>query len=61
MWQVLVAAPRWAIQWLPSHLSMEQALVEGWSREDWEGNDRADDAAKARAKSADLAPVTLAR
>jgi hypothetical protein len=34
---------------------------EGWSPEDWEGNDRADEAAKAAAKEADLAPEILAR
>jgi hypothetical protein len=53
--------PGWGFVWQPSHLTKEQAIEEGFAEDSWEGNNRADDAAKSQALAADPPPELLAK
>ena len=59
VWEPLRSQPGWAVEWLPSHCSLQEALAAGISQDDWHGNDLADAAAKAEAHSHDLATDVL--
>ncbi len=59
--RLLLAEACWSFVRQPSRLTQEQAVAEGWADEDWEGNNRADDAAKAQAMLAEPALELLAK
>ena len=61
VWQALRKVPGWTFDWLPSHRSLAEAAAAGLSAEDWLGKERADDAAKAQARAADISPLLLTR
>jgi ribonuclease HI len=61
VWQVLRSTPGWTFEWLPSHRSEAEATAAGLLQEDWQGNEKADAAAKALARAADVSPELLSR
>ncbi len=61
VWQALRKEPGWTFEWLPSHRSQAETAAAGLSQEDWLGNERADEAAKAQARAADVSPLLLTR
>ncbi len=58
---MLRSVPWWTFEWLPSHRSKAEAAAAGLSQEDWLGNEKADEAAKAQARAVDISPLLLAK
>ena len=54
LWALLVA--RVPVTWIRSHLTRPEALTQGFSAEDWEGNQAADAAAGAAARAHGVSP-----
>ena len=61
VWRGLRSVPGWTFEWLPSHRSQAEATAARVSQDDWLGNERADEAAKAQARAVDISPLLLAR
>jgi ribonuclease HI len=60
VWEVLQANRCWNFEWVPSHTSEAEAAAAGIAQQTWQGNERADEAAKAQAASVDVPPQVLA-
>ena len=60
-WGPLHSEADWQFEWMPSHNTEADAASAGVSPADWLGNAKADEAAKAKAKEADLSPQLLQR
>ena len=60
-WGPLRSEADWQFEWMPSHNTEAEAASAGVSPADWLGNAKADEAAKAKAKEADLSPQLLQR
>ena len=59
VWGPLRSGSGWQVEWLPSHRSFSDAAAAQVSYEDWLGNFKADEAAKALAHSLDASPQLL--
>ena len=58
-WAPLRSNAGWLLEWMPSHNTAEEAAVAGVCEQDRLGNAEADEAAKAKAKEADISPQLL--
>ena len=60
-WGHLRSEAGWQFEWMPSHSTEAEASASGVSEADWLGNAKADEAAKTKAKEADINPQLLQR
>ncbi len=58
---MLRSVPGWTFEWLPSHRPEAEASPAGLSQEDWLGNEKADEAAKAQTRAVDVSPLLLSK